>query len=144
MKIYYELLNNKQDVDLEELKLVHQLESIKKYISIGDNFFDYVITNKNTFLYKVKLENELIGELYLEKDDLTLYLSILVKPEKQHLGIASKVLFDVINNKFNIDFNKILVSIDKDNVNSINLFKKMKFVQEKEIDDDLIEFVYYK
>ena len=129
MEIYYELLNDRQDVDLEKLKLVHQLDSIKKYINIGDNFFDYVITNQNTFLYKIKIENKLVGELYLEKNDLTLYLSILIKPEKQHLGIASKALYDVINNKFNVDFNKILVSIDKDNVNSIKLFKKMKFVQ---------------
>lgn len=103
-----------------------------------------MITTENVFFYKIKIEDELVGALHLEKDNLTLYLSILIKPEKQRLGIASDVIQDVIDNRFNIDFNKILIYIDKDNGKSIKLFKKMKFIQTQKTDDELIEFVFNK
>lgn len=139
MDIRYEKLTDINDSEIEILKKLHGLECIKKFISISDNYFDYVITNNNVYYFKIKQNNILIGALHIEKNNMTIFLSIWIKPEMQHLGLATKVITDFINGKFNLDFNKIIVSIEKENFKSINLFKKLGF-KEVNRNEELIDF----
>ncbi len=143
MKIRYELLNSVSDQEIEILKTFHSLEDISQFINIGDDYFNYVINSNDTYYYKVKIKEEIVGGLHIEKNDGILYLALWVSPIKQHLGVATKVLNDVIEDKFKFNFNKILVSIDKNNLKSINLFEKVGFKKGK-TDNELIEYIYSK
>ena len=142
MKLNYQLIENKDDNDLNKLLNYHNLPEIKKFISLSEGFFDYVINNENVFYYKVMIDNELVDGLQIEKDNSVIYLALWVKPEKQHRGIATCLLEDVLNEKF-VKFNKVIVSIDKDNQTSIALFTKIGFKHTKQ-EDELIYFEYKK
>lgn len=142
MKLNYQLIENKDDNDLNKLLNYHNLPEIKKFISLSEGFFDYVINNENVFYYKVMIDNELVGGLQIEKDNSVIYLALWVKPEKQHRGIATCLLEDVLKEKL-VKFNKIIISIDKDNLSSLALFKKSGFRQTAE-ENELLYFEYQK
>ncbi len=143
MQIGYELLKDENDTDIEKLKFYHQIDEIKKYINIADNYFNFVALDKNVFYYKIKLNKEIVGALHLEKNNKTIYLSIWIKPDKQHWGIATKALQDLISNKFNIEFNNIIVSIEETNYISIKLFEKLGFKKIKK-ENELILYEFSK
>ncbi|MGI6770370.1 MAG: GNAT family N-acetyltransferase [Bacilli bacterium] len=46
-------------------------------------------------------------------------------PLYQHRGFGTEVIKDVIKNKLNLKFNKIMVGIDCKNTNSLKLFEKL-------------------
>lgn len=139
--IKYELLNDEFDTDITGLDRCHHLKEIEKYFKVSDNFFNYVLQNKDVFYYKIKTNENLVGAVQIERNALTIFLAIWIKPEFQHKGIATRVLKDIIDEKFDITYNKIIVAIEKINFFSIKLFQKVGFKEDK-TEDDLIYFVF--
>ena len=144
MEITYKRMISKTDEDVSKLISIFKLPQISRYYTIDfKNYFSYVTDNPNVFFYKVYEENEIIGAFHLEKVEDTLYLSIVVFPEFQNKGKASKIVEDIKNNIFNLDFREIEVSINDDNIASLKLFEKQGFIFDSK-DDSLITYVYKK
>ena len=123
----YELLLNENDVSIPQLQAIYQLPEISRYISISDNYFLYVIRTKNVYFYKVKNNSEMIGAIHLEKHENLLYMDILIFPQFQRKGYGTKVIKDIQNDIFKLDYERIEISIDNSNVASIKLFENAGF-----------------
>ena len=134
-KLTYKRMVSKEDNDIFLINEIHSKPEIKKYISISDNYFNYVTTTENVFFYKVFEEKSLVGTIHLEKNDNIIYMGILIFPEFQNAGLGTKVISDIKNDIFNLDFKKIEVSIDESNIPSLRLFEKsgFKFISQKDI-----------
>ncbi|MGI6744525.1 MAG: GNAT family N-acetyltransferase [Eubacteriales bacterium] len=112
-----------KDSDIFGLKMIHKMSSVAKFISISDNYFDYVTGTKGVTYYKIYCDDELVGSIHCEKTDGTMYLSICIDEKRRRMGIAEASLnhlFLILTNDINI----VEVSIDDNNLPSIALFKK--------------------
>ena len=125
------------DCDLSELARIHNSASVKKYISISDNYFDYVTNSKGVTYYKIITDNKLIGGIHCEVDKEIMYLSICVDEPYRRLGIAETALRQLFANLTD-DITNVEVSIDKTNNPSLHLFQKLGFVPISEEDDLII------
>ena len=125
--LIYKRMVHIEDKDVFLIKEIHLKPEIKKYISISDNYFSYVTNTENVYFYKVYMDKALVGTIHLEKHDNILYMDILIFPEFQNSGLGTKVIIDVKNDIFNLDFKKIEVSIVESNIPSLRLFEKLSF-----------------
>lgn len=141
MKIRYVKITNIADKDIPCLVYVHNLPEISRFISISENFWNYVTSTENVFYYKVYDGSELAGSLQLELSGDTLYMSILVFPEHQKKGIGTAVVKDVQNDVFGLGFKRIEVSVDVSNHASLKLFEKYGF-EETSRDGELLNLMY--
>ena len=123
----YKRIVNPEDKDVLLIKEIHLKPEIKKYISISENYFNYVTNTENVYFYKVYVDKTLVGTIHLEKHDNILYMDILIFPEFQNSGLGTKVIIDIKNDIFNLDFKKVEVSIDQSNIPSLRLFEKLSF-----------------
>ena len=140
--IYTKILSE-QDGDISEISQIYQMPTVSRFLSISDNYFHYVTSTENVYFYKVYENEKMVGTIHLEKYDYLLYMDILIFPEFQRRGLATKVIKDIQNDIFKLNYKKIEISIDESNTASIKLFKNggFKFVSKE---DELINFVYEK
>ena len=80
------------DPDLDELLRIHQEPSVSRFISISDNYFNYVTETEDVCYYKIITNERLAGGLHSEIHSETVYLSICVDEKYRRLGIAEKSL----------------------------------------------------
>ncbi len=73
------------------------------------------------------MDKTLVDTIHLEKHDNIMYMDILIFPEFQNSGLGTKVIINIKNDIFNLDFKKIEVSIDESNVPSLRIFEKLSF-----------------
>ncbi len=139
----YTRIISEDDVDISELLPIYQMPDISQYISIGDNYFHYVTNTENVYFYKIYKYEKLIGTIHLEKHGDLLYMDILIFPEFQRMGFATKVIKDIQKDIFKLNYKRIEISIDKRNIVSITLFENagFSFVSKE---DELMNFVYQK
>jgi len=88
-------------------------------------------------------KDELIGAIHLELNGNLLYMDILIFPKFQRKGFATKVIEDIQNDIFKLNYNKIEISVDETNSASLKLFENAGFTQTSK-DDELINLVYQK
>ena len=138
----YRLMKQQDDEDIPHILSIYKSPSISPFISINEtNYWKYVTTSKNIYFYKVYDDNYLIATIHCELFDRILYMDIVVFPEYQRKGFATKIIADIQEGKLGFDFEKIRVSIDEKNIASLKLFEKMGFfcvAQNKE----LLEYEY--
>lgn len=142
-KLTYKRIVSQEDKDIFLINEIHSKPKIMKYISIGDNYFNYVTTTENVFFYKVYKGRNFVGTIHLKKNDNIIYMDILIIPEFQKSGLGTKVINDIKDDIFNLSFKKIKVSIDENNIPSLRLFEKagFKFVSQEE---ELKNYEYLK
>ena len=78
-------LLQENDSDISILAKLHKEPSIEKYISISENYFEYVVSTESVWYYKIISENVIVGSVHLEKDKDVMYLSICIHPQYQLL-----------------------------------------------------------
>ena len=139
----YEQLLSENDIAIPQLKTIYQILEVSRYISISDNYFFYVTNTPNVLFYKVYNNGNLIGTIHLEKHEKLLYMDILIFPQFQRKGFATKVIKDIQNDIFKLDYKKIAISIDELNSASLKLFENAGFTRTSK-DDELINLVYQK
>ena len=140
----YRLLNCWDDSDIPFILSVYRLPPVSHFISIDEkHYWQYVTSTENVWFYKIFENDCFAATIHLELSDHVMYMSIVVFPEYQKNGIATKILHDIQAGKLGIDFEKIRVSIDRRNIPSIRLFKAAGFVCAAE-DGELLEFEYVK
>ena len=138
----YKRMLLEDDTDIPELTAIHQTPEIAQYISISDNYFRYVTHNENVYFYKVYESNKLIGSTHLEKQGTVLCMDILVFPAFQRTGLGTKILEDIQNDFFGLNYERIQISIDEGNTASLRLFQNAGFVCTSK-ENELISFVYH-
>ncbi len=144
MSITYKLMTSETDSEISKLISIFNLPDVSRYYEINSkNYFTYVTNTPDVYFYKAYENNELIGVFHLEKSEENLYLSIVVFPEFQNKGKASKILEDIKNNIFGLEYCKIEVAINDDNIASLKLFEKQGFVFDSK-DGGLLTYVYKK
>lgn len=139
----YTRILSEDDVDILKLLQIYQTPSISQFLSISDNYFHYVTSTENVYFYKVYGIEQLIGSIHLEKQGNSLYMDILIFPEFQRMGFATKIIKDIQDDIFKLNYKRIEISIDEKNIASIKLFENagFSFVSKK---DELINYVYEK
>lgn len=75
-KLTYKRIVSQEDKDIFLINEIHSKPEIMKYISIGDNYFNYVTTTENIFFYKVYKGRNFVGTIHLEKNDNIIYIWI--------------------------------------------------------------------
>ena len=65
-KLTYKRILSQEDKDIFLINVIHSKPEIKKYISIGDNYFNYVTTTENVFFLKF-LKNKILLEQFISK-----------------------------------------------------------------------------
>ena len=139
--ITYQRLTTILDVDIPRLWELYTLPEISRFISIAENYFTYVTTTESVRFFKIFLDGQLVGAVHLEMPRNVLFMDIALFPEHQGKGIGTRVLKDVVNGSFGLNFDCIEVSIDENNLHSINLFEGAGFVF-KSRDAELLNYVY--
>ena len=126
------------DPDLDELLRIHQEPSVSRFISISDNYFNYVTETEDVCYYKIITNERLAGGLHSEIHSETVYLSICVDEKYRRLGIAEKslkIFFSIMPSYIKT----IEASIEETNIPSVLLFQKLGF-QVSEQDNELITY----
>ena len=137
----YKRLTTVRDPEISNIAAAYRLPSISQFISIADNYFDYVTSGANVFFYKVYENGRLVGTTHLETQSDTLFSDIVVLPDFQGQGIGAKILSDIQNDVFGLGYKTISVSIDEKNLASIRMFEKAGFVFVSQ-DEELRNYVY--
>ena len=140
----YRLLKNADDEDIPLILSVYKQPSISRFISIDEeNYWKYITSTDNVYFYKIYKDDILLATIHLESYNRVLYMSVVVFPEHQKQGIATTILKDIQAGKFELDFDKIQVSIDAKNTASIQLFESAEFVCVGK-DEELLDYEYSK
>ena len=125
MNISLELLNQ-NDKQIYKLKDLHKMDTIKKYIAISENYFNYVTSSENVFYYKILLEGNIIGGIHIEKVTNNVYLSICIHPVYRGFGFATQTLDKIL---CMYKGNTFCANIEKENIKSIKLFESLNFIK---------------
>ncbi|MBQ9553364.1 MAG: GNAT family N-acetyltransferase [Clostridia bacterium] len=115
------------DRDIPKLIEIHRDSAVAKYISLSENYFEYVTGTKGVVYYKIIEDGETVGGIHGEFSGDTLYLSICVAADHRRRGIAETALRQLFTLAVD-QVNTVEVSIDETNAPSIRLFQKMGFV----------------
>lgn len=121
--------------DIVILRKLHNEPSVKKWLSIGDNYFEYCTSTENVQYIKILLSGVIIGGIHLERDNDILHLSIFIATEYRQKGYARECVGHIID-KFTEGINFIKVAIEEGNTLSVKLFESLGFVftdQEEEL-----------
>jgi len=125
------------DNDLTKLAMIHKEPSISRFISISDNYFEYVTNTDGVTYYKIIFNDVLVGGLQTEIKDKSMCLCICVDEKYRRKRIAETALKQLIE-KHNTDIKDITVYIDNTNLDSIALFTKLGFYIVNKSDDETI------
>ena len=137
----YSRMNCRKDPDIPRLLSVFQMPEISRFYTIDpETYFLYVTNTENVYFYKVYCDGRLVGAIHLEKQETTVFLSILVFPEFQRMGIGTRILKDILGNGLGLDCGRIRVSVDEKNIPSRKLFESMGFVAASR-EEELINYV---
>lgn len=131
----------KDDPEIGAAKKMHDEPTVSKYISISDDYFDYVTTTENVTYFKIEVQNEFVGGLHTEVTGTVMYLSICIRPQYRRKGFAASALKKLIP-QIPHAVKKMQVSIDETNVPSIRLFEGLGFSkigQEEELTDYVLD-----
>ncbi len=142
-ELTYMRILSEEDADISELLKIFHQPQVSRFISIGDNYFQYVTGNENVYFYKIYENENLIGAIHLEKCEDTLYMDILIFPGFQKMGYATRVIRDIQNDIFALGYKRIEISIDESNIASMKLFENAGFVFVAR-EDELLSYVYEK
>ncbi len=116
----------KNDPELSLVKKLHEEPTVARFISVSDDYFDYVTSAENVVYYKIKRRDELVGGLHTETENAVLYLSICIQPLYRRQGLAAAALKKLIS-QLPPAAQKIQVSIDEANAASLRLFESLGF-----------------
>ena len=139
----YKRILSECDKDISQLIDIYQTPQISQYIHIDNNYWQYISNTENVYFYKIYDNNKLIGTTHLEKQNDILFMDILVFPEYQKMGFGTKIIKDIQNDIFNLNYEKIEIYIDETNISSIKLFENAGFEYLSQ-NDELINYIYPK
>ena len=140
-ELTYTRILTEDDSNIPHLLQIYQQPNVSQFISISDSYFHYVTNTPNVYFYKVYENEKLIGAIHLEKNENLLYMDILIFPELQKMGFATRVIKDIQNDIFGLNYDRIEISIDESNIASLKLFENAGFTFVSK-EAELLNYVY--
>ena len=140
-ELTYTRILTEDDSNIPHLLQIYQQPNVSQFISISDSYFHYVTNTPNVYFYKVYEKEKLIGAIHLEKNENLLYMDILIFPEFQKMGFATRVIKDIQNDIFGLNYDRIEISIDESNISSLKLFENAGFTFVSK-EAELLNYVY--
>ncbi len=101
-------------------------------------FKDTDIANGVQLAIIKKSSNELIGDIYLKKDNEVCWIGYTTKPSASRKGYAFETVSTIIKNFKNTDIKSFRAGVLAGNIPSINLLKKLDFIFLESIDNEYI------
>lgn len=126
------------DTDLDELLRISREPSVLRYLSLSDNYFNYVTETEGVYYYKIMVDGVPVGGIHGETDGNVLYLSVCVSEKYRRLGIAETSLMKYFA-MLPDTVKTIEVGIEETNIPSRCLFEKLGF-RAAEWDQGLITY----
>tara|TARA_B100001057_G_scaffold501302_1_gene623602 strand:+ start:18896 stop:19348 length:453 start_codon:yes stop_codon:yes gene_type:complete len=132
-----------KDLNLDHQKILYKWYNLKSVLknSLKGKKFPY-IEHRKWFLIQLKSKNIIkiiyiddipIGVIRLEKKNSFLLLSYMIAPKYRRKGYAYKAIKRMVfNSKYN-KLKKIVAIVKKDNIPSIKIFRKLKFVKKNNV-----------
>ena len=127
------------DEDIKELQRIHSTPTVKKWITVSEDYFTYVTSSDAVIYYKIFSDDALCGGLQCETDGDTAYLCICIDEPYRKRGIAEAALRqlpDILPRSIK----RTEASIDEANIPSRCLFEKAGFVMEGK-EDNLLTYM---
>ena len=140
-ELTYTRILTEDDSNIPHLLQIYQQPNVSQFISISDSYFHYVTNTPNVYFYKVYEKEKLIGAIHLEKNENLLYMDILIFPEFQKMGFATRIIKDIQNDIFGLNYDRIEISIDESNIASLKLFENAGFTFVSK-EAELLNYVY--
>ncbi len=140
-ELTYTRILTEDDSNIPHLLQIYQQPNVSQFISISDSYFHYVTNTPNVYFYKVYEKEKLIGAIHLEKNENLLYMDILIFPDFQKMGFATRVIKDIQNDIFGLNYDRIEISIDESNIASLKLFENAGFTFVSK-EAELLNYVY--
>ena len=140
-ELTYTRILTEDDSNIPHLLQIYQQPNVSQFISISDSYFHYVTNTPNVYFYKVYEKEKLIGAIHLEKNENLLYMDILIFPEFQKMGFATRIIKDIQNDIFGLNYGRIEISIDESNIASLKLFENAGFTFVSK-EAELLNYVY--
>lgn len=141
-RLLYEKLVHSDDIDIPAICAEMDKPCVSRFISYDkNNYWLYVTTTRNVFFYKVYYADVFIGTMHLETAGSVLYMDILVFERHRRKGFGKRIISDILSGVLPISYDRIDVSIDKENIASIGLFEKNGFVFDS-ADGELLNYTY--
>lgn len=126
--LVYKRVTSVSDPDIPYMLKMYNHPDISCFISVSDNYFNYVTHTEKVYFYKVYQYDKLIGAIHLEMFAETLYMDILIFPKFQRNGLGTKIVKDLQADALKLNYHKIQVSIDEKNKASIKTFERSGFI----------------
>ena len=102
------------DPDLDKLASILRQPSVSRFISVAENYFDYVTGTGGVKYYKIIADGVLAGGIHCETDGDVLYPAICIDENYRRRGIAEAALKQLFH-IFQDQIKKIEVSIEETN-----------------------------
>ncbi len=137
--------NNNDANKLDELltKLIEdecQYDKNCKAIKVKDFYIHYIL-DPTKYFYLCEDDNKIVGYIYAIIENNNIKIDALyVEEDKRRLGIASKLINNVINYAHEKKFNKVVINVLSNNIKAKNLYYKY-FKLNKKIDDNKEELL---
>jgi ribosomal-protein-alanine N-acetyltransferase len=111
------------------------IDDIKKYFNFNKSkyfrYFDrrkFDIINSHIYTSLYYFENDTVGYGHIESEDGKNWLGMFITDKYRRKGIGNIILEDLLNNSFK----ETHLTVDKENIGAINLYKKFGFNIENE------------
>lgn len=121
------------EITINEMNLSHLLEIKDILTSDFDEFWTYSVfetelKNPNSKYFIAIQNNEIVGfaGVWKSVDDIHI-TNIVTKISKRHLGIASKLLEELISFSKNEHTTSLTLEVKENNINAIKLYEKYHF-----------------
>lgn len=121
------------DKDTAALAAILDSPSVRRYISVAPNYFDYVTGTADVVYYKILSDGVPVGGVHLETDGETCYLAVCVAEGYRRRGIAGSAL-RLAESLLPEEVKTLEVSIDETNLPSLSLFEKLGYTSEEKED----------
>lgn len=130
------LLFNEVIEDLKKVKNINMWDEVYPFCEFENDI-------NNNEMYIIEKENKIIGSFALSEDDNEEYHTIkwtnnkkffyinrlVISPIVQGKGYAKFTMDYIDNYAINNNFNSIRLTVFKDNISAINLYKKFNFIE---------------
>jgi RimJ/RimL family protein N-acetyltransferase len=142
-----------REININDVDQIFELRNLQNnfkffknnHVVTNTEHFEWVTNRVNNFselTLIAELQSRILGICYLVigEDKKIGIININLHPDSHGTGIAHKLCSEVMQNSLKFKIEKIQALVMKENLRSINFFRKMNFYQEDIVDQNFAYF----